>query len=76
MLFSAINTKLLLVIALALAGIAGSLAYQNARQAQRDAQEAKVKADEAKAQADLQNAVKHQYTWGGSADTIKHYRPK
>jgi hypothetical protein len=74
--FSVINTKLLLVIALALAGIAGSLAYQNARQAQRDAQEAKVNADDAKAQAELQKAVQHPYTWGGSADTIKKYRPK
>lgn len=74
--FNTINTKLLLVIILILTGIAGSLVYQNARQAQRDAQEAKVRAEEAKAAAAMQDAAKHQHTWGGSADTIKNYRPK
>ncbi len=76
--FSAINTKLLLVITLTLASIAGSLAYQNARQAQRDAEEAKARAEQAKAQAELQRAAKQMYTWDGAAaaNTIKTYRPK
>jgi hypothetical protein len=75
--FNAINSKLLLVIALTLASIAGALAFQNVRHAQRDAQEAKARAEDAKAQAELQNALKtNSHNWGGSADTIKKYRPK
>jgi CHASE3 domain sensor protein len=75
--FRAINTKLLLVIAFFLASVAGLVSYQNAKIAQREAQEAKARAEEVKAQQLLQDAVKHDsHNWGGSAETIRQYRPK
>ncbi len=68
--FNAIQTKLLLVIALALASIAGALAYRNSQEAQKAA-------DVARAQAARQQAAKKgPGAWGGSAATITNYRPK
>jgi hypothetical protein len=75
--FNAINTKLLLVIALTLASIAGLLTYQNAKLAQREDAEAKARAAELKAQAEMDDLRKnHSLNWGNSAATIKNYRPK
>jgi len=68
--FNAINTKLLLAITLALASIAGTLAYRNAQQAKKEAEAARE-------QAAIQKAIKtSSHNWGGSADTITNYRPK
>ncbi len=65
-----INTKLLVFAVLLLATIAGSLAYSNAKQAQKEA-------EAARSRAAIQQAMKTSpNNWGGSADTIRHYRPK
>ena len=64
------NTKLLVFALLLLATIAGSLAYSNAKQAQKEA-------EAARSRAALQQAMKTSpNNWGGSADTIRQYRPK
>ena len=65
-----INTKLLVFAVLLLATIAGSLAYSNAKQAQKEA-------EAARSRAALQQAMKTSANnWGGSANTIRTYRPK
>ncbi len=65
-----INTKLLVFAILLLASIAGSLAYSNAKQAQKEA-------EAARSRAALQQAMKTDANnWGGSANTIRTYRPK
>ena len=67
---SAINTKVLIVIALAVASIAGSLAYRNAKEAEREAAAAR-------ARAQFQQAIKNNTSgWGSSANTVRDYRPK
>jgi hypothetical protein len=53
-----------------LATIAGGIAYRNAKDAQKEA-------DAARSRAELQQAMKNSSNnWGGSADTIRKYRPK
>ena len=65
-----LNIKFLAIAVLLLASIAGSLAYRNAREAQKEA-------DVARSRAALQQAVKSSSNnWGGSANTIRQYRPK
>jgi type II secretory pathway pseudopilin PulG len=64
------HTKLLVFALLLLATIAGSLAYSNAKQAQKEA-------EAARSRAALQQAMKTSANnWGGSANTIRTYRPK
>ena len=68
--FNLINTKLLVFAVLLLASIAGSLAYRNAK-------EAAERSRAARSRAAIQQAMKTSpNNWGGSADTIRHYRPK
>ena len=65
-----LNVKFLAVAALLLASIAGSLAYRNAKEAEKEAAEARSRAA-------LQQAIKtSSNNWGGSANTIRKYRPK
>ncbi len=65
-----LNIKFLAVAALLLASIAGSLAYRNAKEAEKEAAEARSRAA-------LQQAIKtSSNNWGGSANTIRKYRPK
>ena len=65
-----LNIKSLAVAALLLASIAGSLAYRNAKEAEKEA-------DAARSRAALQQAIKtSSNNWGGSANTIRKYRPK
>ena len=65
-----LNFKFLAVAVLLLASIAGSLAY-------RDAKDAEKEAAAARSRAAIQQAVKTSpNNWGGSADTIRQYRPK
>ena len=65
-----INNKLLVFAVLLLASIAGSLAYSNAKQAQREA-------EAARSRSAIQRAMKTSpNNWGGSANTIRTYRPK
>ena len=65
-----LNIKSLAVAALLLASIAGSLAYRNAKEAEKEAAEARSRAA-------LQQAIKtSSNNWGGSANTIRKYRPK
>ena len=65
-----LNIKFLAVAALLLASIAGSLAYRNAKEAEKEA-------DAARSRAALQQAIKSSSNnWGGSANTIRKYRPK
>jgi hypothetical protein len=65
-----LNIKFLAVAALLLASIAGSLAYRNAKEAEKEA-------DAARSRAALQQAIKtSSNNWGGSANTIRKYRPK
>jgi len=68
--FNAINTKLLLAITLALASIAGSLAYRNKLEAKKEADLTRAKA------ARQQAAQIGPGAWRGSAATIQSYRPK
>ena len=64
------NIKLLAVAVLLLASIAGSVAYRNAREAQKEV-------EAARSRAALQQAMKNSSNnWGGSANTIRQYRPK
>jgi hypothetical protein len=70
MMFNLINTKILVITVLLLASIAGSLAYRNAKDAENEAAAARSRAA-------IQQAMKTSpNNWGGSADTIRHYRPK
>jgi uncharacterized protein (UPF0333 family) len=65
-----IRTKLLVFAVLLLASIAGSLAYSNAKQAEKEAAAVRSRAA-------LQQAMKTSANnWGGSANTIRTYRPK
>ena len=65
-----LNFKLLAVAVLLLASIAGSLAYRNAKEAEKEA-------EAARSRAALQQAIKtSSNNWGGSANTIRKYRPK
>ena len=65
-----LNFKFLAVTVLLLASIAGSLAYRNAKEAEKEA-------EAARARAVLQQAIKtSSNNWGGSANTIRKYRPK
>ncbi len=65
-----LNIKFLAVAVLLLASIAGSLAYRNAKEAEKEA-------DAARSRAALQQAIKtSSNNWGGSANTIRKYRPK
>jgi hypothetical protein len=68
--FNLINTKILIITILLLASIAGSLAYRNAKDAGNEAAAARSRAA-------IQQAVKtSSNNWGGSANTIRKYRPK
>ena len=70
--FNLINTKILVITILLLASIAGSLAYRNAKEAEKEAE-----AEAARSRAVLQQAIKtSSNNWGGSANTIRKYRPK
>ena len=65
-----LNFKFLAIAVLLLASIAGSLAYRNAKEAEKAAAEARSRAA-------LQQAIKtSSNNWGGSANTIRKYRPK
>jgi hypothetical protein len=65
-----LNIKFLAVAVILLASIAGSLAYRNAKEAEKEA-------DAARSRAALQQAIKaSSNNWGGSANTIRKYRPK
>jgi uncharacterized protein (UPF0333 family) len=65
-----LNIKFLAVAVVLLASIAGSLAYRNAKEAEKEAAEARSRAA-------LQQAIKtSSNNWGGSANTIRKYRPK
>jgi uncharacterized protein (UPF0333 family) len=65
-----LNFKFLAIAILLLAGIAGSLSYRNAKEAEKEA-------EAARSRAALQQAIKtSSNNWGGSADTIRKYRPK
>ena len=65
-----IHTKLLVFAVLLLATIAGSLAYSNAKQAQQEA-------GAVRSRAAIQQGMKTSANnWGGSANTIRTYRPK
>jgi len=65
-----LNIKFLAVAVVLLASIAGSLAYRNAKEAEKEA-------DAARSRAALQQAIKtSSNNWGGSANTIRKYRPK
>ena len=65
-----LNFKILAVAFLLLASIAGSLAYRNAKEAEKEA-------EAARSRAVLQQAIKtSSNNWGGSANTIRKYRPK
>jgi uncharacterized protein (UPF0333 family) len=65
-----LNFKFLAIAVLLLASIAGSLAYRNAKEAEKEA-------DAARSRAALQQAIKtSSNNWGGSANTIRKYRPK
>ncbi len=65
-----LNIKFLAVAVLLLASIAGSLAYRNAKEAEKEA-------EAARSRAALQQAIKtSSNNWGGSANTIRKYRPK
>jgi uncharacterized protein (UPF0333 family) len=65
-----LNFKFLAIAILLLASIAGSLAYRNAKEAEKEAAEARSRAA-------LQQAIKtSSNNWGGSANTIRKYRPK
>ena len=67
-----LNLKFLAVAFLLLASIAGSLAYRNAKEAEKEAE-----AEAARSRAVLQQAIKtSSNNWGGSANTIRKYRPK
>ena len=64
------NFKFLAVAVFLLASIAGSLAYRNAKEAEKEA-------EAARSRAALQQAIKtSSNNWGGSANTIRKYRPK
>jgi hypothetical protein len=65
-----LNIKFLAVAVILLASIAGSLAYRNAKEAEKEA-------DAARSRDALQQAIKtSSNNWGGSANTIRKYRPK
>ena len=65
-----LNIKFLAVAVILLASIAGLLAYRNAKEAEKEA-------DAARSRAALQQAIKtSSNNWGGSANTIRKYRPK
>ena len=65
-----LNFKFLAIAILLLASIAGSLAYRNAKEAEKEAAAARSRAA-------LQQAIKtSSNNWGGSANTIRKYRPK
>jgi hypothetical protein len=65
-----LNIKFLAIAVLLLASIAGSVAYRNAKEAEKEA-------DAARSRAALQQAIKtSSNNWGGSANTIRKYRPK
>ncbi len=65
-----LNFKILAIGILLLASIAGSLAYRNAKEAEKEA-------DATRSRAALQQAIKtSSNNWGGSANTIRKYRPK
>ena len=65
-----LNFKFLAVAVILLSSIAGSLAYRNAKEAEKEA-------DAARSRAALQQAIKtSSNNWGGSANTIRKYRPK
>ena len=65
-----LNIKFLAVAVVLLASIAGSLANRNAKEAEKEAAEARSRAA-------LQQAIKtSSNNWGGSANTIRKYRPK
>jgi len=65
-----LNIKFLAVAVLLLASIAGSLAYRNAKEAEKAA-------ETARSRAALQQAIKtSSNNWGGSANTIRKYRPQ
>jgi hypothetical protein len=65
-----LNIKLLAIAVLLLASIAGSVAYRKAKEAEKEA-------DAARSRAALQQAIKtSSNNWGGSANTIRKYRPK
>ena len=65
-----LNIKFLAVAVILLASIAGSLAYRNAKEAEKEAAAARSRAA-------LQQAIKtSSNNWGGSANTIRKYRPK
>ena len=65
-----LNIKFLAIAVLLLASIAGSLAYRNAKEAEKEAAAARSRAA-------LQQAIKtSSNNWGGSANTIRKYRPK
>ena len=65
-----LNIKFLAVAVILLASIAGSLAYRNAKEAEKEAAESRSRAA-------LQQAIKtSSNNWGGSANTIRKYRPK
>lgn len=65
-----LNAKQLIAIVVLLAGIAASIAYRNAQQARKEAELARQRQE-------IQRAMKNSNKgWGGSADTIRTYRPK
>jgi hypothetical protein len=65
-----LNIKFLAIAVLLLASIAGSVAYRNAKEAEKEA-------DAARSRVALQQAIKtSSNNWGGSANTIRKYRPK
>ena len=65
-----LSIKFLAVAVILLASIAGSLAYRNAKEAEKEAAAARSRAA-------LQQAIKtSSNNWGGSANTIRKYRPK